>query len=301
MRLLHADDLTSLRLKFQSGRQMQLAVFVSSFLGYGANEALKAYILALTQGAGSAKVIDPCLPIGYSTTEHNVSLNGSGSFEKCYLGITPLLKKDKECKELPCLFDGVHAPLSDIQNHHFIGVSEFWYTTFDIFHLGGPYRYDILRDAAKTYCASTWENVTSRYNANEFSNIENVSRLHEQCFKVSYIMNILHEGLGMQNDAHASGKPTFETVQNIRRFDVSWTLGAIFMLASSAILDTEQPAFSVLPITVVICVNLAIAACIIFRKRLRKGMLDMGYFHRETPYQLLPLPTVRPSKFKALE
>lgn len=131
MAVKHADDLRAVKLRLLDGSIVEYKLFVSSFLGFGANEAYRRYKTALAaNNNGIDSVSDPCMPQGLSLNELDVSVppkplnfSGTGHFTECYASVTPLLNKEIACSETPCLFNGVHAPLSDIRNHHFLGVS----------------------------------------------------------------------------------------------------------------------------------------------------------------------------------
>ncbi|KAI8923093.1 nucleoside phosphatase family-domain-containing protein [Entophlyctis helioformis] len=295
MAQLHADDLVDVRLRLRDGSETTHHVFVSTFLGFGANQAWKRHTESLmlqhvqTAGVsvadhapspgelsegimpspsapapvlGSAvtlppAIVDPCLPTGLvynatlslpappssskAQTFASTTLQGSGSFDSCLAAITPLLNKHIPCHEKPCLFNGVHAPVADFRNHHFIGVSEFWYTAFDVYELGGSYDYQKLLDASRRYCATPWKQVVETHEKTPYPHVEDLDRLRMQCFKSAWVMSVLHDGLGIPKEQPSRSspsvdpKPHFESVNEIDSFSVSWTLGAILMYASSTV------------------------------------------------------------------
>lgn len=241
---IHSNDLQTVSFKFLDGTHKDYHIFVYSFLGFGANEAYRRYKTHLTEKENSSSLVisDPCLHSGYSKIEDRISpagipttikYTGSGDFNGCVNFVNPIINKTA-CAEEPCLFNGVHAPLLDIRNHHFVGVSgtkflnpypEFWYTVFDIYKLGGAYNYEDLLSAATKFCSTPWNVLVEQ-------KLGSAERLESQCFKTAFIMNVLHTGLGLPYKS----KSLYESVDEFEEFGgFSWTLGAILIYASSTI------------------------------------------------------------------
>ncbi|KAJ8327446.1 Golgi apyrase [Batrachochytrium dendrobatidis] len=290
----HSDDLKTVQIRFLDGLETTYSLFVSTFLGFGVNEARKRYeesfIKPSETTTESLKTAyrkqstaptsaydlshtnienfkiharnmlnkrdelvfdDPCLPLGLKvSSSHSTDLstifNGSGSYDDCMARIHPLLNKDIQCAELPCLFNGVHAPIADFRNHHFIGVSEFWYTLFDVYELGGEYDYQRLLDASRSYCSTSWKTILAKHEQTPYPNVEDMDRLQFQCFKSAWIMSVLHDGLGLPKiipgntdttgeSDQANHFPVFQSINEIDDFPISWTLGAVLLYASSTI------------------------------------------------------------------
>ncbi|KAJ3092505.1 Golgi apyrase [Quaeritorhiza haematococci] len=228
---------------------------------------------------------DPCLPIGLSLVDaahspHNLQtsaprLIGTGSLDTCLRNQIPLLNKSVPCSEEPCLFNGVHAPLSpsDFPKHRFLGVSEYWYTSSEIYNMGGPYDYARFRKAAESFCKMGWNEIMRNYERGRWPTVNGMERLQLQCFKSAWIMNVLHEGFGIprSRSSEKSGSSaetgtervvhegvddalsstaasaataalnanrfsaTFQSVNEIGDFTVSWTLGAILLHAAATV------------------------------------------------------------------
>jgi Golgi nucleoside diphosphatase len=266
--------LKKVTIRFQDGSEKDYHIFVNSFLGFGANEALNRYHVALSSSTKNSSIIDPCLPKGLfkkETKQMASTFNGSGDFAKCFELVAPLINKTA-CTDLPCLFNGVHAPLSNMRNHKFIGVSgiyifltsEFWYTVFNVYHLGGTYDYKELMDAAKKYCSTPWKQIILEQKSDT---IEELERLEAQCFKTAYIINMLHKGLNLPYDAGN----IYETVENFEEFgEFSSTLGAIFILASSTIppkKDTFSLNYFPVSIMIIIAVMFVVTICVYFIRK----------------------------------
>ncbi|KAG0280029.1 Golgi apyrase [Linnemannia exigua] len=242
----HANDLMAVHLRTLDGHTLEYNVFVTTFLGYGSNQArrryVKDYLVAnnkelLEEGESAAltPIEDPCLPkrlqLSETHTMPHVPLVGSGSFQECLKKVEVLLNKDKECHDEPCLFNGVHTPPIDFNINTFIGVSEYWYSSHDI--LGLDYQ-----DQAQ-------------------------ERLEMQCFKSAWMSNVLHGGFGLprfgekgalgseeqsnevlekaeESIKKKNWRPPFQSINAIKDIQVTWTLGAMLLISSGS-LDPPNP------------------------------------------------------------
>ncbi|KAJ8088207.1 Golgi apyrase [Marasmius tenuissimus] len=202
-------------------------------------------------------------------------LLGTGSFEQCMHKTSPLLNKSEPCPDTPCLMNGIHVPPIDFSVSNFIGVSEYWFSSEHVFGLGGPYNFVDYERAASAYCAQEWDDIVKKHDESEHAasgdgEVEDkdgqivevgkwgpeveLPRLKMQCFKAAWIANVLHEGLGMprivdpggnstsnhnevaeQAKEKGFGRPTFQSVDTVGDFAVSWTLGKMVLEASSEV------------------------------------------------------------------
>lgn len=185
-----AKNLVDVRLRLLGGTEIHHEVFVTTWLGYGTNQARERYVAqavdayerthptdaprgALTEGE---RVPDPCLPqhlellekpahVGEANAHASKAhkLVGTGSFAQCLRATAPLLNKNTPCPDSPCLFNGVHVPPIDFSVARFIGVSEYWYSSEDAFGLGGPYDFAQYEAAAEKFCARAWEQIVREH------------------------------------------------------------------------------------------------------------------------------------------
>jgi Golgi apyrase len=250
-------SLVDVRLRLLSGEEITHKVFVTTFLGYGTNQARERYISSLLSSSSDAHSLlsDPCLPKSLTQTSSSPppskphSVVGTGSFSQCLASLHPLLNKSLPCPDVSCLFAGVPAPSIDFSLSHFIGVSEYWYSSEHIFGLGGVYDFEQYERAANEYCAREWDDIWDEFergsNKKWGKEVER-SRLEMQCFKAAWITNVLHEGIGLPRspsshpdiDEKASEKhlrPTFQSVDTIGDTSISWTLGKMVLEASKEI------------------------------------------------------------------
>ncbi|KAI8979695.1 nucleoside phosphatase family-domain-containing protein [Mycotypha africana] len=271
----HIEDLTRITLHTLDGRTVDYDVFVTTFLGYGSNEARRRYLeervkelYASSNGKKNLldehrmlKLDDPCLPYNLdmtdiSSTSVSLSLHGTGDYEKCIEYTLPLLNKNAECPSKPCLFNGVHTPHIDWSVHKFVGISEYWYSAHDILGLGGVYDFVEYEKKASNYCAKDWS--TSDIDGKKDLTPAELNRYQMQCFKSAWIVNVLHEGIEIPRIKNPSGhhnltedkeileqtiesvdaknwNPPFQSIDTINDIQVSWTLGAMLLHVASQI------------------------------------------------------------------
>ena len=242
------ENLVDVRLRLLGGDEVSHSVFVTTWLGYGTNQARERYVAktveyfrtTLLGNPESQFIPDPCLPKDLVISEKlpphfegspsTYGLIGTGSFTQCLDRTAPLLNKNAPCNTAPCLFDGVHVPAINFDSSHFIGVSEYWYSSEHVFGLGGPYDYVQYERAATEFCGRDWSGIVEeheRWKAQGLrggdgevikdgevvevgkwdKNVE-LPRLQMQCFKAAWIANVLHEGIGIPRIVDPEGNST---------------------------------------------------------------------------------------------
>jgi Golgi apyrase len=290
-----SQSLMDVRLRLMSGEEISHKIFVTTWLGYGTNQARERYVgQAIKQQEQSRPFVedpppsadiikDPCLPSGLTLAESPVytepstsherkthTLLGTGSFEGCLQDTLPLLNKTAPCPDAPCLFNGVYVPPIDFSVSHFIGISEYWYSSEHVFGLGGSYDFVQYERAAQEFCGRPWQDILRMHEdlkngqvaghgesskvLDKWADRVEVSRLQMQCFKAAWIINVLHEGFRMPrivdpggNDStkadeakgHAEKKglwrPWFQSMDSVGDMAVSWTLGKMVLEASKEV------------------------------------------------------------------
>jgi Golgi nucleoside diphosphatase len=266
----HANDLKLLRLRNIDGSVQEHRVFVTSWLEFGVHEARRRYLEALQTATGPEikELPDPCLPSGLRTTLDGKDVSGSesegsyllgtGKFDECLRQTFPLLDKDAPCADQPCLLNGMHVPAIDFDVNHFIGISEYWHTTHEIFEMGykdKAYDFNTYQERVKTFCSQDWDSIEHGLEVNQWGKKINREKAYEVCFKASWIINMLHDGIGVprvgiEETTYSSHNGTkevlshgkekgyldaFQAVNKIDSTEVSWTLGKIVLYASSQV------------------------------------------------------------------
>lgn len=275
----HADDLTLLRLRTLDGEPAEYRVFVTTWLEYGVNEARRKYVQKLQQESGQEhpdELQDPCLPKGLRTTTKGdiflpgsktvngkaPTLLGTGDFKVCLDKTYPLLDKDAPCDDEPCLFHGIHVPAIDFDVNHFVGVSEYWHTTHEVFemaHKDKAYDFHTYQERVMEFCKQDWHSLQEGIKKHTWGKKVDEERAIEVCFKASWLINILHEGIGvprvgiekgpasihngteevLENAKNKGFTDSFQAVDKIADTEVSWTLGKMVIYASSQIQPQE--------------------------------------------------------------
>ncbi|KAJ3756925.1 nucleoside-diphosphatase [Lentinula raphanica] len=249
---LDSNRMIDVRLRLLDGEEIHHKVFVTTWLGYGTNQARERYVGMTIEAfentrTGEADVVpDPCLPknleltetpafVGYASdhVQETHHMKGTGSFEQCMKQTSTLLNKNAPCPDVPCLMDGVHVPPIDFSVSHFIGVSEYWFSSEHVFGLGGPYNFVQYERAASNFCSREWSDIVREHEESvrhrpldgdgevEGENGEVVAvgkwgpqveipRLQMQCFKAAWIANVLHEGIGLPRIVDPDGNSTSE-------------------------------------------------------------------------------------------
>lgn len=260
----HADDLKLLRMRTLDGERSEYKVFTATWLGFGVNQARESYVKKLveTYDSNVKEIPDPCLPKGLRTTtsgepvetgNKGLTLLGTGDFIGCLKQTYPLLGKDAPCSNEPCLLNGQHVPAIDFDVNHFVGISEYWHTTHGVFGKGDT-AYDLkaYQTQVEEFCTKDWNAIVSKVDARK-KDKDHVKNAQEACFKASWLINVLHDGvgiprLGLEHTTHANASKgaledakekgfldPFQPVDKIDGIEVSWTLGPMVLYAAGQI------------------------------------------------------------------
>jgi Golgi apyrase len=270
----HANDLKLLRMRTLDGIPAEYKVFVTTWLGFGVNEARRRYVQNLIEASNTndaRELQDPCLPVGLSITfageeitadtkpasETEPFLIGTGRFDECLKHTYPLLDKDAPCVEEPCLLHGQHVPAIDFDVNHFVGVSEYWHTTHEVFemsHKDKAYDFNTYQSRVRDFCSQEWEDIEKGISSKKWGKKVDEHTAMEVCFKASWLINVLHDGIGIPRVGlekvpsghngtkevleHAKEKGFLEPFQAVDKIDdteVSWTLGKMILYASGQV------------------------------------------------------------------
>lgn len=273
----HANDLKLLRMRTLNGESNEYKVFTTTWLGFGVNQARERYIAHLQEMYTSHEILDPCLPSGLMTTLDGTPIEsskgedqvlvGTGRFKECVEKAYPLLEKDAVCVDQPCMLHGQHVPAIDFDVNHFVGVSEYWHTTHEVFemaHKDAAYDFTEYEKLVKDFCAAEWPDIKSDVADQKWGPKVNEKTAQEVCFKASWLINILHDGIGipkngLEQPTHGAGYNAtkdlashskgfldpFQAVNKIRDMEVSWTLGKMVLYAAGQIPPSAQHALPV--------------------------------------------------------
>ncbi|KAF4125349.1 Golgi nucleoside diphosphatase [Geosmithia morbida] len=260
----HADDLKLVRMRHLDGTSAEYKVFTTTWLGFGANQARERYLEHLLEQYGdeASEIPDPCMPRGLQTTTDGTAtdsvkspepplLTGTGQFDECLRLTYPLLKKDAPCEDDPCLINGQHVPAIDFNVNRFVGVSEYWHTTHSVFgDKDQAYDFATYQEKVNEFCSREWVDIASEVTKTKRkTSEEKVENAREACFKASWLINMLYDGIGIprvgieapssnltqeEDDVMGPGSH-FQPVDKIDGVELSWTLGKMLLYAAGQV------------------------------------------------------------------
>jgi Golgi nucleoside diphosphatase len=269
-------------------------IYVTTFLGYGANKAFEKYIDRIIATALNSSTSDSthiqindahCLPQDYTAnyTRNNkkIIIKGVGDFNSCAKHLVTLLNLNATCKRKPCSLDGVYQPTINYDAQDFYGFSEFWYTMEDILKIGGPYARLAFLNASRSFCNSNWTEIRQWYSNKLFPKAD-LNRVVLQCFKSAWLYAFLHDGLKFPVNYQR-----LRSASLVNKNDVQWTLGAILYKTRFLPLRSINQVKSTMhyrrshtdstAIIILICTMLLLCMLIFYRKILRATIRSLFY------------------------
>lgn len=263
----HKEDLQKLRIRTAGGDPVEWSMFVTSWLGFGANQARQRLFDQLVgeitpdivqkyeENNAPVPALDPCMPHGaVETVEisgHNYVFQGSGDFAACEDRAFKLLNAGVPCPDEPCLFDGKHAPDFDLEDRKFVGISEYWYTLQDMLGTNGKFDRETLIPQIHGLCNGEWKEISDRLHKQEIlkSNGQPFVEddIRKTCFKSAWVLTILNRGFNFSlspENAQVDHRfqDTFQSAMEIGGTEISWTTGRAVLYASSQIPTMQDSA-----------------------------------------------------------
>ncbi|XP_044717833.1 GDA1/CD39 (nucleoside phosphatase) family domain-containing protein [Hirsutella rhossiliensis] len=243
----HANDLKLVRMRHLDGSPEEYKVFTATWLGFGANKARTRYIESLQDSYDNSdktqELPDPCMPRGLRTTlsgepavdsktAHGQVLVGTGAFDECLRKTFPLLRKDAPCEDHPCLLNGQHVPVIDFDVNHFVGVSEYWHATHGVFGKENTvYDIAVYQRAVLDFCNRDWSAIEADLKKKNKKLERKTQTAREACFKASWLINVLHDGIGIPR----------VTLEGTPSTDINATKDAVGTAKGKGFLDPFQP------------------------------------------------------------
>lgn len=213
--------------------QFHYKVFSESFLG-GVNQAHAKYDELLIS---QEQLVDPCLPEGYKKTVigsdgSKVDLKGSSDFKNCLVSLYTVLDNisvDKYCNQTDAtnaasclLFD--NFPQMDFNVKKLIGINEFYSNLKEY----SSYKHSY--EAVGKICGLSYDDLLK-----ETDDDDDVDARADTCFKASWVINVLHQGVGFPRygiDEVQSDRTDTAQPDNFGLLDgFSWTLGRAVLYA----------------------------------------------------------------------
>ncbi|KAI6247611.1 Golgi apyrase [Erysiphe necator] len=270
----HANDLNLIRLRTLNGKMSEYKVFTATWLGFGVNQARQRYVKSLMDESytkDAHELLDPCLPSGLKTsidgipvsdTHQGSALVGTGLFDECLRKTYPLLDKDAPCVDQPCLLHGQHVPVIDWNINQFVGVSEYWYTLHAVFETvskSEKYNFNLYQQLVRDFCSEEWEDIISNVQEKKWGYDFDVKTAQGLCFKASWLMSVLHDGIGVPRNSLSELRPgfndptiltlygndarsldPFQPINKIGNMEVSWTVGKMLLYAAGQIPPSDS-------------------------------------------------------------
>lgn len=206
----------SIGVKSLAGEVQHYQVFSASILGSGVNQAFEHHLLLLLllprQGVNEEEgvVENPCLNKDLVLERKKVRFKGTGNYYQCRSVLLPLLKETFGSSSF------LTNQWNYQGNHHFIGVSEFWYIAEEIlgpYFKGGAYNAADFDQAAQRFCQKSWK-------------LGGGEKRKEQCFKAAWLSVVIHHGYGIPRDTL---RPLLLIKNEVNKFELSWALGAVLL------------------------------------------------------------------------
>ncbi|XP_065175882.1 ectonucleoside triphosphate diphosphohydrolase 7-like isoform X1 [Sycon ciliatum] len=273
-------------------------LYVTTFLGFGANSAYQKYIQKLANQARSqtkspvSVVEDPCQPRNMAVAVKasgsqvevlaageealpagtNIELKGTGQFAACRKSLLPLLEASQE--EYHSL-GGAYQPRLPL-SRSFYGLSEYWYCMEDILGIGGRYQYQRYVQANQKFCGMAWADIKKEKEIDKKYPKADSNRLRRQCFKAAWLAAVLHDG------HHFPEKfDHFQSVSEIDHSEVQWTLGALVYNLHRPSSDSSGgmlnlPSYSTLPYKLLLLAAF-VSFLVAFRSSCRKRLSQFFY------------------------
>ncbi|VDP03269.1 unnamed protein product [Soboliphyme baturini] len=214
-----------------SSSHYKYRVYISTFLGYGANQANRLYEKWLSEqntsrSTGPRTVNDCCLPKGMVINVSTVGLEhvrrrGAGCFYTCMNDLKRIITENVSCNEPRCSLQGIYQPAIDYNEMEFYGMSEYWFTSNDVFTLGTSYDRQKFLYSSSEYCSTNWSIIWRRFSRKLYPKADE-NRLRMQCFKSAWASVLLHTAFGFPENVS-----TFHPVYQIEGKEIQWTLGAV--------------------------------------------------------------------------
>lgn len=249
----HAGNksLKTLRIRTLDGQQSEHKVFSKTWLGFGVNQAFESHVKKLVgtiDPKTTKQIPNPCAPKGLLTTTSGelansttkgLTLLGTGNFTGCLTHTKSLLGP---CKTPQACLLSAQEPAIDFDVNHFLGVSEFYYSTHGVLFNStkGNKAYDLqtYQTQVEKLCTSDWQSIVSKAKTPREKRASQWA-----CYKSSWLINVLHDGLGVPRVDNTPNTKTekgayldaFQPVSNIGGVEVSWTLGPMVLYASGQV------------------------------------------------------------------
>ena len=197
----------------------KIPMYSYSYLGYGANEALKS----ITRSLFAISSIDeksfkhPCYPKNYKGSFNNRDFVGTGDFEQCSTLTEHIMLHSTS-------FESINVPSLSVTNE-FVAMASFYYAN-SFLKLPQDSSLAMLKDASSKFCSTDWNEIIKTHEDNEFTST--------YCWYSVYQWNVLSKGYNFQD-----GKTKVTKLDEINGAELSWTIGAMLSKVAEIEIDDQ--------------------------------------------------------------
>lgn len=201
----------------------RVPLYAYSYLGYGANEALKQVTRSLFAVIPASNKPDqhPCYPSefrGGFPKDTDRKFVGTGNFEKCASLATEILLGATH-------FDSVRVPNLAATNS-FVAMASFYYLN-NFLKLPANSTLAELKNAVSQFCGTKWADTLAKGANPEYAT--------GYCWYGVYQWALLSAGYHFQD-----GKTYIQKLDDINGVDLSWTIGAMLSHVAEIEIDDEK-------------------------------------------------------------
>ncbi len=166
---------------------LRFHVYTQTLLGFGANEARARYVQSLLRPLSPAMptenasvshtaVSDPCLPVAMDNAweaelPEYQPLQGAGDYAACRAALAAMIRgpfPDSAASERSSQANFVPGKAQPPMHMAWIGLSEYFYTHYDVFGLQGRYDAALFDAVASTWCARNAAELLHEYAAGRY-------------------------------------------------------------------------------------------------------------------------------------
>lgn len=193
-------------------------MYAYSYLGYGANEALKSVTRALyaITPKSETEFKHPCYPKNFKDKYKTRSFVGTGDFDECSALAEQILLE-------ATTFLSIQVPSLSTTNK-FVAMSSFYYAN-DFLKLSPTSSLGELKKSSSEFCSTDYNEYSKENKVNEYT--------PTYCWYPVYQWNLLTKGYNF-----ADGKTQVDKRDDINGAELSWAIGA--MLSHVADIEIEE-------------------------------------------------------------
>jgi Golgi nucleoside diphosphatase len=204
----------------------RVPLYAYSYLGYGANEALKQVTRSLFAviPASDKPIQHPCYPWGFAgafPTEKDRKFVGTGNFKKCASLVADILLGAAH-------FDSVRVPNLAATNS-FVAMASFYYLN-SFLKLPANSTLAQLKNAVSRFCGTKWADTLKQGGDPEYTK--------SYCWYGIYQWALLRTGYHFQD-----GQTYILKLDDINGVDLSWTIGAMLSHVAEIEIDEKGGGF----------------------------------------------------------